>query len=223
MTPDDFMQAILAEPDDDSPRLIFADWLEEQGDLLQAAFIRAQCALARLTPNTAEFKEALNHEVEQRIKYSPIWGKSLPEWTSYLRIRLHRGFGGIVFTTIPYFLKHANKLFKSYPIQRAEFGRGEPYLERLLRCPHLTRLREIEIDYCDFRPESYQLLANCPHLNGLAFMALRRATNMSLSDANLLVRSPHLKRLTAIHCPDVDPSVQEELKKRFQLSMRRIQ
>ncbi|MEZ6127007.1 MAG: TIGR02996 domain-containing protein [Planctomycetaceae bacterium] len=27
-----FLKEILAAPDDDAPRLIFADWLEEQGD-----------------------------------------------------------------------------------------------------------------------------------------------------------------------------------------------
>ncbi|MHB1424636.1 MAG: TIGR02996 domain-containing protein [Gemmataceae bacterium] len=45
---DAFLQDILAHPDDDAPRLIFADWLEEQGDagsVARAEFIRAQCAL----------------------------------------------------------------------------------------------------------------------------------------------------------------------------------
>src|ERR1022692_1698756 len=46
---DAFLQAILAAPDDDAPRLIFADWLEERGDS-RGAFIRIQCALARLDP-----------------------------------------------------------------------------------------------------------------------------------------------------------------------------
>ena len=35
-----FMAAILANPDEDAPRLIFADWLEEQGDSAKAEFIR---------------------------------------------------------------------------------------------------------------------------------------------------------------------------------------
>src|SRR5947208_4411815 len=37
-----FLQAILASPDDEGIRLIFADWLDEQGDP-RGAFIRAQC------------------------------------------------------------------------------------------------------------------------------------------------------------------------------------
>ena len=40
-------QRIRAFPDDDAPRLIFADWLDEQGDP-RGRFIRVQLALARL-------------------------------------------------------------------------------------------------------------------------------------------------------------------------------
>jgi uncharacterized protein (TIGR02996 family) len=42
-----FMQAILADPEADGPRLIFADRLEEEGDPL-GEFVRVQCELARL-------------------------------------------------------------------------------------------------------------------------------------------------------------------------------
>jgi uncharacterized protein (TIGR02996 family) len=48
MTPDEaFFQAILDSPDDDTPRLVYADWLEEQGDP-RGEFIRLQCLLAKM-------------------------------------------------------------------------------------------------------------------------------------------------------------------------------
>lgn len=40
-----FLQSIIATPEDDTPRLIFADWLEEHGDSDRAEFIRLQCEL----------------------------------------------------------------------------------------------------------------------------------------------------------------------------------
>ena len=43
---DTFLRAIAANPDDDAPRLIFSDWLEEKGDQELGEFIRIQCALA---------------------------------------------------------------------------------------------------------------------------------------------------------------------------------
>jgi uncharacterized protein (TIGR02996 family) len=43
-----FLAAIVADPDDDTARLVAADFLEEHGDPDRAAFVRAQVELARL-------------------------------------------------------------------------------------------------------------------------------------------------------------------------------
>jgi len=46
MTDRDFMAAIIANPADDAPRLVYADWLEEHDDP-RGEFIRVQIELAR--------------------------------------------------------------------------------------------------------------------------------------------------------------------------------
>jgi uncharacterized protein (TIGR02996 family) len=47
MTPDDaFVQDILDHPEDDAPRLVYADWLEEHGQGPHAEFIRLQVLTA---------------------------------------------------------------------------------------------------------------------------------------------------------------------------------
>ncbi len=43
---DAFLDAIFAAPDDDLPRLVYADWLEERGQQAYAEFIRLCCRLA---------------------------------------------------------------------------------------------------------------------------------------------------------------------------------
>jgi uncharacterized protein (TIGR02996 family) len=43
-----FLNAILANPADDAPRLVYADWLDERGDALgsqKADFLRITCRL----------------------------------------------------------------------------------------------------------------------------------------------------------------------------------
>jgi len=51
MTHDEaFLEAIREAPDDDTPRLLCADWLEEGGDP-RGEFIRVQCARAKLPPD----------------------------------------------------------------------------------------------------------------------------------------------------------------------------
>ena len=58
MTPHDALySAICAQPDEDTPRLAFADLVDEDGDSARAAFIRTQVELARAP------------------EYDPIWAK----------------------------------------------------------------------------------------------------------------------------------------------------
>lgn len=48
-TPDQpFLRAIAAAPDDDAPRLVYADWLDESGRPEWAELIRVQCEAERL-------------------------------------------------------------------------------------------------------------------------------------------------------------------------------
>lgn len=50
MTSDEraFTRAICEQPTDDNARLVFADWLEEDGQAARGEFIRTQCKLAQL-------------------------------------------------------------------------------------------------------------------------------------------------------------------------------
>ena len=41
--------AIIERPDDDALRLVYADWLEEHGDLARSDFIRVPFPAARIT------------------------------------------------------------------------------------------------------------------------------------------------------------------------------
>ncbi len=43
-----FLRGIFADPDNDLPRLVFADWLDERGEAAWAELIRVQCELYRL-------------------------------------------------------------------------------------------------------------------------------------------------------------------------------
>jgi uncharacterized protein (TIGR02996 family) len=43
-----FLAAIIVEPDDDLPRLVYADWLDEHGEPERAEFIRVQCRITAM-------------------------------------------------------------------------------------------------------------------------------------------------------------------------------
>jgi uncharacterized protein (TIGR02996 family) len=48
-------------PDNDAPRLVYADWLDEQGDP-RGEFIRVQCELARMAQDDARRAGVLSRE-----------------------------------------------------------------------------------------------------------------------------------------------------------------
>jgi uncharacterized protein (TIGR02996 family) len=73
------VEAIAAGPDnDDLPRLVFADWLEENGEPTRAEFIRLQCQLARLPPDTPRLR---NNRFPQEERASWLIKKHWPLWT----------------------------------------------------------------------------------------------------------------------------------------------
>ncbi len=78
-----FLATILDAPLEDAPRLVYADWLEEQGDP-RAEFIRVQCELARLSADDSEAKERRS-QLEDRenkllLEHGDDWRVEIPEW-----------------------------------------------------------------------------------------------------------------------------------------------
>jgi uncharacterized protein (TIGR02996 family) len=74
------LRAVCAEPDDDTPRLVAADWLEEQGDPDRAALIRLQIELARLkaaglgeTPEAEALRRKEQAYLEPPSHHGPLW------------------------------------------------------------------------------------------------------------------------------------------------------
>ena len=141
---DALLAAILAEPDDDTARLVYADWLQEQGDEGRAEFIRVQCELARhpgmncgsmycsergpegLCDDCRRFKRLRRRE---RELFAPLAGQFRPvvpySWavlthepdridTPYSVVR--RGFVGAVTCSAADWLAHADALLAAHPV-----------------------------------------------------------------------------------------------------------
>lgn len=67
-TEDAFLRAILHNPADDTPRLVYADWLDEQGDdasRRKAEFLRFEAEAAKLPDETLR-RAAVNSDIRKR-------------------------------------------------------------------------------------------------------------------------------------------------------------
>lgn len=65
--------AIAANPDEDTPRLMLADWLQENGEEDRAEFIRYQCEAARLEESDPRRKELHDHAYDLFALRWPYW------------------------------------------------------------------------------------------------------------------------------------------------------
>lgn len=81
------LEAILSTPDDDAPRLMYADWLTERGDP-RGEFIALQCARARgrVSP------EARRREAELLQQHRPVFLGRFANRVTLSGLRFDRGF-----------------------------------------------------------------------------------------------------------------------------------
>jgi uncharacterized protein (TIGR02996 family) len=182
---DAFLRAIREHPDDDTPRLVYADWLDEHGDAPRAEFIRLQCRLARPVTLPLSAEAAAEHDrLQQREQelwetHGEAWWAELPElpgvrWADrygydYEAPQFHRGFVAYVsFESGAAFRTHAEEVFASAPVQhvrvrRLTAGDLASFLSStFLRCCHSLELSNVPLG-----DEEVALLASSPGLVGL--------------------------------------------------------
>jgi uncharacterized protein (TIGR02996 family) len=69
---DAFVRAILADPRDDSTRLVYADWLEERGDS-RGEYLRLEAKLASVPVDGSEAPAIRERMVDLRCGIDPAW------------------------------------------------------------------------------------------------------------------------------------------------------
>jgi uncharacterized protein (TIGR02996 family) len=215
-----FLQAILDAPDDDAPRLIYADWLDEHGDAARAEFIRLQCEAARLNPRDPRKKRLDRRWMTLFRMHHRDWDRPLLEaldcrvppagWIGGLvpllrnqwpnpavhRREYLRGFVGGVEIGMQSFLTHAKALFGAAPVQQVVFRSGTPErLPRLLESPYFSRLRKLELSAQYLDDADALALAQCSRLVGLTALNLDYNRIGSIGVSALAV-SAHLRNLT---------------------------
>jgi uncharacterized protein (TIGR02996 family) len=168
---DAFQDDILEQPDDDVARLIYADWLEDNDEPERAEFIRLQVELARLPGDDPSRPALLERERELRWEHGRQWAGALPRLVRAYEFR--RGFVEWVRMDVPGFLRHAEQLFQMAPVRELDV-----YVERgqgplLARCPHLARLRGLDLNLAGSDEAGLAELLNSHHLAGLRSLRLR--------------------------------------------------
>lgn len=197
-----FLQTILENPDDDTARLIFADWLEEQGESERATLIRVQCELARLPadnprhPQYADWK-ATEHALLQA--HAKTWAAPLAGLVGGWEFQ--RGFIDVVTMPATAFLAQGEVLFQLAPVTHVRFLEGAQVLPELAACPNLARLRTLQLSANYLDDAALGTLAHSPHLGQLTALHLGRNNFTNRGAVHLAQASglPRLRQLNLSH------------------------
>src|SRR5262249_53469405 len=113
MNQDLLLQAILENPEDQTIRLIYADWLEERGNP-RGEFIRVQIQLRRMSQADPAYPELRLRELNLIQQHKEEWFGGLRKSFYYWECRA--GFIDEVRGTAAAFLTHADALFALHPV-----------------------------------------------------------------------------------------------------------
>jgi uncharacterized protein (TIGR02996 family) len=200
-----FMTAILAAPDDDTPRLVFADWLDERGgadDRARAALIRAQCRLEYLPAGRERTK--LTAEVRGLLKrHAKPWTRGLSAVPTGRDWTFRRGFldGGSMSPTA--FVERGDDLFRLAPTLRAlKFPNAANEVTELADSPFLARLAAVDLTlmctcgWCSIDEELRDLFKS-RYASNLKCLSISR-DRLDAAGAAALARSKVLANLTEL-------------------------
>jgi len=198
---DALLAAIHADPDADTARLVYADWLQENGQPERGDFIRAQIEAVRSDPFGPQARRAAGRAEQYLSAHRHAWTRHLSmsfvEWP-----RFERGFIANLSVEPIAFVPHAGTLFRTEPIQAIKLFRfaaseGRVSFQGFFELEQLRRLRRLELSSGVFVEEEFKELSTCPHLAALRDLSLRE-NPVPPSWLGSLLRSDKLPELSGL-------------------------
>lgn len=204
------LKAVLDAPQDDAPRLAYAQWLDSQGDAISLArgeLIRAQIDLVHMDP--AVVSSGLAFGTQQRIqdlidRHGSTWGQAVAGWVEMFQFE--RGFVGWIQLSARSFLDHGDRILALAPVQHLDLTGVRDVDEALADSPLLAGIRSLSMNTCGLHDLHVQLLAASPHVTNLRWLSLAD-NHLTLAAAEALAASVHLGnlRFVELHSNVVDP------------------
>jgi uncharacterized protein (TIGR02996 family) len=182
-----FLQSILASPDDETPLLIFADWLEEQDDPILAArgeLMRLQCELGGWVPD-CERRSELQARERRLLNLRGPWIGALQRHCK--DCRFERGLVNITMEARRFvsktFAEQARDLFSQAWVQRVRVEDvSESLVGALANAAHLDAVSQLDLNGAGLEDVDWLPLMKSGHLRNLSRLDLG---NNQLTDRSL--------------------------------------
>jgi uncharacterized protein (TIGR02996 family) len=185
-----FLREIIEHPDDDTPRLVYADWLDDHGDPERAEFIRLQIDLARQPKDDPHREARKKRERELLDVHAWEWAAGFG-WPLFEEWVFRRGFIDKVQTHLQAGADHIRALLWIHPIRHlrdtSQFFDLQGLVEAL---PSLGGLRGLEL----WNLEAYdgalmRRVLTSEHLGNLRVLVLRHKNPLHADQEDLLVEA----------------------------------
>jgi uncharacterized protein (TIGR02996 family) len=198
------LAAILASPADDLPRLVYADWCDENGQPERAEFIRTEIEMAKMSPDKDEPPDDRDQPRFQPLqdRAKELWDAHAEQWYPGLKrcaeeVSTDRGFPYHIATSASRFVKHAADLFAAAPtindVMLQKLGRNAA---ALAKCRAFARVERLSFFETPFRRPEAEAFFTCEHLHRLkAFDIGFSDTQMGPDGAAALAACPSLVAL----------------------------
>ena len=168
-----FIAAMAAQPDEDLPRLAFADWLDEHDRPDEAELIRVQCELEPIRDRHGDPQTDELHKLADTLYWAPRtaainwFAELVGDKAHEIGIVFRRGFAEELHLPVQWVIEHGEAIREHFPLLRklAVF-RVNGWGERLAACEHLRGLRELDLG-CWYSDADAEALARSPHLADL--------------------------------------------------------
>lgn len=195
------IHAIHELPADDLPRLAYADWLEEHGEVEHAEFIRVELALSHTSRLDEEtWRPLFVREVELIRAHKDEWfGTWRHGWLHY---EMRRGFiEEVTAREASAVVPHADWLFNHHSMYDLWVGGPISQSKPLLQHPLASILARLSLQGSDYRVDMQPVVRGLP----LSERPLRLLVNGHRAGPELiedLLASEHLGRLSTLDLSD---------------------
>ncbi len=197
---DGFLHAIRARPDDDEPRLVYADWLDEAGDPL-AQFIRVQCRRARLSPHDPEWEQLGHDESRLLAEHRKTWCGPIEEITGTTPVFI-RGVIAHLDVTGSVLVRRANRLLQLAPLVHSlRIRELRQTLGDIVDAPWLERITHLDLSGNSLGNRSLSVLARSPARMALRLLRMNGCELNAASVAAFATADP-FENLRSLHLAD---------------------
>jgi uncharacterized protein (TIGR02996 family) len=218
------LQACKDEPDDDGPRLVLSDWLEEHGQTDRAEFVRLQLRLAAQEVPAGDEATSLARAHELYRRHANEWLGGLRDWAVHctfrrglievrcyveaLRARPPAVVAPEVVPWLETLVLHSGRqrnvgeliendaLTHFTALDLTDVRLTPPWLERLGASPRVAHLRRLRVSLSGSPRLAGQALARSPYLNGLRILEIPDGIGDVALEA--IARSPICQGLTTL-------------------------